>query len=216
VLAAGLALAGYFSRPQSYQVAIHRVEKPVEAPEVRTFAPSSELFNTAVESYEPSPAAAPPAAETWRPVVIMTPALEKPARARPPQPSEAATGDGLVRDLQRELRRVGCYLGPIDGVWGTQSKLASAQASAELNHVLAETQPDPALLPLIRKQPSMLCNPCPDGQSLTFDGICISSTAAAATADPALGPGEATELVAPTPPPDRPVQDLFTHPLGTH
>ena len=33
----------------------------------------------------------------------------------------------LTRDLQRELQRVGCYNGPIDGDWGDGSRRALEQ-----------------------------------------------------------------------------------------
>lgn len=37
-----------------------------------------------------------------------------------------AAPDPLARDLQTELARVGCYGGPIDGLWGPQSRGALA------------------------------------------------------------------------------------------
>lgn len=37
-----------------------------------------------------------------------------------------AAADRLARDLQIELARVGCYAGPIDGLWGPRSRNALA------------------------------------------------------------------------------------------
>src|SRR6516164_9188371 len=49
------------------------------------------------------------------------PTVRKVSSTRP------ADGDmrlALTRDLQRELKRIGCYNGEIDGHWGTGSRLA--------------------------------------------------------------------------------------------
>jgi hypothetical protein len=45
-------------------------------------------------------------------------------------PSDRAT---LVRDLQRELRRVGCYPGALDGIWNTSTRASIARPSVVMN-----------------------------------------------------------------------------------
>lgn len=44
--------------------------------------------------------------------------------AAPATPDETLTAEQVVLVLQQELRRVGCYLGGLDGIWGPQSHAA--------------------------------------------------------------------------------------------
>jgi hypothetical protein len=47
--------------------------------------------------------------------------------------------DSLGRRLQEELRRVGCYLGELNGVWTTSSRKAMQAFTDRVNAVLLVT-----------------------------------------------------------------------------
>lgn len=108
-------------------------------------------------------------------VVREAPSAAKPAPAARPQPplSRAA----LARDIQRELQRVGCYLGEIDGVWGGGSKRAVLVFMDRVNASLPTREPDVFMLSLLRAQTAAVCgDSCPRGQSFTASGQCVPST----------------------------------------
>ena len=70
---------------------------------------------------------------------------------RPVQPSQRANpipGDraSLVRELQRELKRVGCYSGDVNGVWTTSSRMAMKSVTDRVNATLPIDNPDDVLL----------------------------------------------------------------------
>jgi hypothetical protein len=87
----------------------------------------------------PSPSSAP------------TPKAVAPQRIAPE--NEAA----LARELQRELRRVGCYNGEISGVWTTSSRLAMKTFVERVNAALPIDKPDPVLLSLVQGHRERAC-----------------------------------------------------------
>lgn len=68
----------------------------------------------------------------------------------------------LAAAVQRELQRVGCYRGAIDGTWGTGSRQAVAAFGRAVNVPFASDAPDEALLRLLEGQPRRLCGAGPD------------------------------------------------------
>ena len=105
-------------------------------------------------------------------------------RAAPPEPSTAVPGDrdGLVRALQRELGRVGCYAGPVDGAWGDAPRRAMRAFLADINASLPVEQPDDILLRLLRGQQRRVCHAaCPEewatAEGCTADGRPASASA---------------------------------------
>jgi hypothetical protein len=119
------------------------------------------------------------------------PAAAVPA-PRPVQPSQRANpmpGDriSLVRELQRELKRAGCYSGDISGVWTTSSRMAMKSLTDKVNATLPIDNPDHVLLSLARGQQDGVCSaPCPTGQTTNENGRCMPGAIAAKT------PGEVT------------------------
>jgi hypothetical protein len=96
----------------------------------------------------------------------------------------------LVRDLQRELKRAGCYFHDIDGEWTPATRKAMQDFSDRVNAVLPVEKPDPAHLALVQSQPKILCgDTCPASESLT-DNRCLPSSLSAS----------AVKKTAPTPP----------------
>jgi hypothetical protein len=88
-----------------------------------------------------------------------------PRRAAPSEPPAAVPGnrDGLVRALQRELRRVGCYAGAIDGTWGDSPRRAMRAFLVDINASLPVEHPDDILLRLLRGQERRVCHAaCPE------------------------------------------------------
>jgi len=117
---------------------------------------------------------------------------------RPVPPSQRANplpGDriSLVRELQRELKRVGCYSGDISGVWTTSSRMAMKSLTDQVNATLPIDNPDHVLLSLARGQPDGACGaPCPTGQTTSENGRCIpGAILAKAPADAALSEAKA-------------------------
>lgn len=90
------------------------------------------------------------------------------------QPADDASRYELVRSLQRELRRVGCYWGEIDGSWGGASKRSMAAFTERVNSALPIEQPDYILLSLVQGHAGQACGKgCPTGQAMSDAGRCI-------------------------------------------
>ena len=93
-----------------------------------------------------------------------------------PQPSLADDPVRFVREVQRELKRVGCYSQEIDGEWGPATRRAMKDFTDRANAVLPLDRPDPVLLALLQSQKKVMCgNICPAGQNLTNDSRCPPS-----------------------------------------
>lgn len=69
------------------------------------------------------------------------------------------TSGVVIRNLQRELRRVGCYSGRIDGDWGPASRFAMAAFTKVVNAALPTERPDVILLSLVRRHAGSACGP---------------------------------------------------------
>jgi hypothetical protein len=138
-----------------------------------------------------TPAVAQPAyVPTWKSAVIREsePVFQK---ALIQERVGDAPRDALARDIQSQLQRVGCYLGDIDGVWGTGSKRAALMFMDRVNASLPTQDPDVFMLSLLRAQDGSVCGvSCPHGQSFTAGGRCMPTTLVAqadrSSADPSL------------------------------
>lgn len=94
-------------------------------------------------------------------------------RLRSVTPTDVMARAGLVRDLQRELRRVGCYSGAMSGVWSPASKRAMSAFTERVNASLPVEEPDYVLLSLLKSQPGLVCgSTCPPGQVSVGGGQC--------------------------------------------
>lgn len=69
----------------------------------------------------------------------------------------APVPNAVVRQLQQELRRVGCYHGRIDGDWGPASRFAMAAFTTSVNAALPTARPDIVLLTLVRRHVGVAC-----------------------------------------------------------
>lgn len=80
--------------------------------------------------------------------------ITPPAAATPPT---TPTSVAMVRKLQDELRRVGCYHSRIDGDWGPASRFAMAAFTKSVNAALPTDRPDVVLLTLVRRHTGKAC-----------------------------------------------------------
>ena len=124
-------------------------------PEVlRRGIPKSPLRTETIEAaargaWRATPDTAPPA-EPAPPAVTVTPA----ARTALPAPRDTASPPAdrmvMIRDLQRELKRVGCYEGDVHGVWTRSTRDAMQRFTELANAKLPIHEPDIVLLSLVR------------------------------------------------------------------
>lgn len=106
----------------------------------------------------------------WRALVATGPAPS--LQAFGPATTSALTGAStrreLAQDLQRELKRVGCYNGAVDGTWRGSSRRAMARFVDRVNASLPVAEPDVILLTLIRGHRDGACGAgCPGGQVMS-------------------------------------------------
>lgn len=98
----------------------------------------------------------------------------------------------LARQIQSELKRVGCYAGRLDGSWGDQSRAAMTAFIARVNASLPTREPDVILLSLIKGQTGEVCGAACRPGDVAAAGRCAPRTVlAAADAIPAAAPIEA-------------------------
>jgi hypothetical protein len=90
------------------------------------------------------------------------------------QPLMPRGRDAIGRQLQKELKRVGCYTGELDGVWTTSTRQAMKAFLDRVNATLPIDEPDSILLTLVQGHPDKVCGvPCPAGQRLNRTSQCI-------------------------------------------
>ncbi len=110
-------------------------------------------------------------------VAILPRAVEKPAAVQLKTPPTSIPGDpvSLTRELQKELRRVGCYEGEINGSWTPASRRAMKTFTDRVNASLPMDRPDYILLRLVQSSPERVCGAgCPSGQSISGkEGHCL-------------------------------------------
>jgi hypothetical protein len=102
----------------------------------------------------------------------------------PPRAIETpADRASIARELQRELKRVGCYSGEINGAWTTSSRMAMKAFTDRVNATLPIDQPDYVLLSLLQGYQDKACGAgCPTGQTASEGGVCTPNAVIAATA----------------------------------
>ncbi len=82
--------------------------------------------------------------------------------------------DKLARELQKGLRRVGCYGGELNGEWTPATRRAMQTFIDRVNATLPIDEPDAVLFAMVQSQPDRVCGkPCPIDQGLSEDGRCL-------------------------------------------
>ncbi len=102
--------------------------------------------------------------------IAPAPPFADPATALVDQPT-------LVRDLQRELARLGCYDGAINGMWTAPSRRAMVRLIDRINARLPTQIAEPAHLALAKGQSGRVCDRCPTGKETTAEGQCVQPRA---------------------------------------
>lgn len=128
-----------------------------------------------VRPVPPSAAHSPPPRFS-APVVVMLPYRAEPLPAGPKHRVGSLPRDraSLARELQLELRRVGCYAAEPNGVWTPASRKAMKSFTERVNASLPVGEPDEILLALVQAHRGEACGaPCPAGQGLAEDGRCL-------------------------------------------
>ena len=126
----------------------------------------------------PPPPPAPAMRRQLRPGVPAVRLAEAPPRVPVGETRAAAPLDGaaLTREIQRQLRRVGCYRGDVTGVWSPSVRQAMKALTDRVNASLPVEQPHPVLLAMTQSQAPGICGAaCPSGQDRAADGRCLPS-----------------------------------------
>jgi hypothetical protein len=108
-------------------------------------------------------------------VTVPPPVSEPSVQAPPPQAVVREPGDhaSLVKEIQRELKRVGCYRGQVTGVWTASTRAAMRAFLDDVNAVLPFDRPDHILLNLVHGRRDRACGTsCPEGAERQDDGSC--------------------------------------------
>src|SRR5262245_18574821 len=131
-----------------------------EQPEAAQSPTSGTVASGAILKPEVMPVPRLPAAEASRfssPFVITV----APHVAKPPIPQERFAipkdRDALTRELQKELRRVGCYDGDISGTWSESTRRAMKTFIERMNARLPTEEPDAVLYALVKGQDEKIC-----------------------------------------------------------
>jgi hypothetical protein len=160
---------------------------PIEPAGVSTAVGTSKAALPEVVPPIPKPAVRPvkdtaqpnsPTTTPTKPTVIATAprSFERPLPAEPKASPTFLPGDrvGLARELQRELRRVGCYDAEVNGTWTPSSRRAMKAFTDRVNASLPVDQPDYILLKLVQGSSERVCGAgCPAGQGMAADGRCL-------------------------------------------
>jgi hypothetical protein len=202
-IAAGLAAAAYIfplseNAPQATTGARAQSTPPAEA--ARTILQHSAQPGGAAPAQAARPAVTNPPAGGSKGEIVLRP-------IEPPQPARAARGGdeakaALTRDIQKELKRVGCYSGDVTGEWGQSTRSAMKTFIDRVNASLPIDGPDFILKALVQGHPGNACGPaCPSGQSMSAEGRCLPSAVVAQAARRPITPP------APQPVTQAPVRD---------
>jgi hypothetical protein len=169
---------------------------------------------TYVSLTEPIPAISLPAGDASVPTPDWQTTMAASADAATPAPDVLVQGASLevqrqlARQIQIELKRVGCYGGRIDGSWGDRSREAMVTFMARVNAVLPTREPDVFLLSLIKGQVRTVCDADCNRGLVSSNGRCMAATQVA-SAIPAAAADEI--VVSSTVPPVAP-QVRLVHP----
>jgi hypothetical protein len=185
------------SLPQADPARTTTIAKNVHASRVASFSPGQQLgdgpassldfvafFSSQFAALKPTPAIARPAAGDvaardvalgpWRSAVVTVAADTSPVAPKTAAPLDGRSRAALAREIQTELKRVGCYGGAIDGSWGTASKRAMVAFIERVNASLPLNEPDDILLLLVKSHTPGTCGiSCPVGQSLAQNNRCV-------------------------------------------
>jgi len=110
----------------------------------------------------------------WQPVVASAAGtIKSGSGVASLKPKDPTSRYKLVVEIQRKLKKRGCYWGRIDGSWGAGSKYAMQAFVDRVNAILPIKEPDYVLLTLLQANSDKTCGGCPAGQTVTVGGSCV-------------------------------------------
>src|SRR5262245_19918406 len=204
LLSAGLGLAAYAALPASkppapstddfdFRLSQPALSKPEPVHSTARLPAKAAPSQVAPFGSEAAPASA-PAVVTVAPQHRPSPRL---AINSLPKSGVPVDRSYLARELQKELRRVGCYDGEINGGWTTSTKRAMKTFTERVNASLPIEEPDLALLSLVQGQADKTCGrPCPAGES-SDGGRCVPAGVASSPRKAAHSTGTSHEAPQP-------------------
>jgi hypothetical protein len=110
------------------------------------------------------------AEETVVTIARQTTSVAEPLTTRPGGPHDTFS---ITRDTQKELHRLGCYEGEINGFWSPASRSAAQRFLDRVNARLPVDKADEVLLALLQSHHDLVCSQCPRGQALDQSGRCM-------------------------------------------
>lgn len=157
---------------------------PAEQPGLRLPVTSpAAVYSMPLPAQVTAPETPNPSASTSRVAVAIDPAipvtLTSPVTVQgTPDMKPAQAGETvqrrLAREIQQELKRVGCYSGRLDGNWGEQSRAAMQTFIEHVNASLPTHEPDVFLLSLIKTQAQPVCGPICAPADTASAGRCVA------------------------------------------
>jgi hypothetical protein len=152
-------------------------------PQLENRAPAPKATDAQAPSASPPPAVVAPRIATQRrkagnpPTVRLSEAPPRvPVGDSKPAGGPQLNGPALTRQIQRELKRIGCYQGSATGVWSPAVRQAMKDLTERTNASLPIEQPDPVLLAMAQSQGPGTCSAsCPAGQARAHNGRCLPS-----------------------------------------
>src|SRR5262245_40543206 len=136
--------------------------------------------------------AAIPAAPISETVYVPIRRAAAPLTATATQESPRTPNLDLVRQLQHELTRVGCYAGDINGIWAPSTRRAMEALIERLNAKLPTARPEHVHLALVQGQQTRICDQCSAAEENQFGGRCANSATReviASSIAPSMSPG---------------------------
>ena len=174
LILSGLAIAAHGTLSDfgsSWAPSAVRVDAGVASPNAQSQAPGGGSSVSAIVSA--GPGGGHPAAAASAPVIVTL--APRSGDAVPLRMAAIPRDrDSLARELQKELRRVGCYEGELNGVWTPATRRAMKTFTDRLNAALPVDAPDAVLFAMVQNQQDRVCGkPCPVDQGLSEDGRCL-------------------------------------------
>lgn len=164
------------SSTRFFGAAIPRPDVSQQAP---TSAPTKSTWSTEVAFRPGTPTVVAGAAATGPARVV--------AAVSVPQKSDSSQPD-LARALQRELKRVGCYAGEVDGDWGPGSRRALHAFIERMNSAIPADEPELIHLTLVRGYPGNACRTITPNQPSVLPTAQTGGLITAARPTPVSGP----------------------------
>src|SRR5262245_51117570 len=205
LLSAGLGLAAYAALPASkppapsnddfdFRLSQPALSKPEPVHSIARLPAKAAPSQAAPSASEAAPASA-PAVVTVAPQHRPSPRLAINSLPKSGVPFDRSY---LARELQKELRRVGCYDGEINGGWTTSTKRAMKTFTERVNASLPVEEPDLVLLSLVQGQTDKTCGrPCPAGEAASEGGRCVPAAVATSPRKAAHGAGPSRDAPQP-------------------